>query len=284
MSDVAGPHGTTSDPAARRRSEGFTLVFAVTVAVALGVACGIWLNARLTPHNAADPPQPTRLLPDARPDAPPANAAQPTPCEGCGTASVVEVTSARKEEEAAPKTEVTAAATPAESVRATAPDVPAEPSPTAEVAEASAEPKGAMDPGASAASSPDPDRPVAWQVGTTPRARANVGGGSEPAGARAAEGGAQGQPGPCSLYTSASALSVSVGGAAPLILGGPGVGVRINVTTPDWTQLAVIYGGPAAGRNGWLRYSVKSVGRRPGNYTVHVSSPCGSQTIPVTVK
>jgi hypothetical protein len=83
-------------------------------------------------------------------------------------------------------------------------------------------------------------------------------------------------------YASANSLRVQLGGAAPLILGGPGVGVRINVTTPDWSQLAVIYEGPA-GHNGWIRYSVRSIGGRPGLYTVRFSTPCGSQIIPVTV-
>src|SRR5205085_3526693 len=96
----------------RRRSEGATLLCAVTVAVALGVAFGLWLNARLTPRTSAEAARPARLLPDARasePPASPAPAAQPTPCDGCETSSVGEATAARgpsgKTDEARPGTD-----------------------------------------------------------------------------------------------------------------------------------------------------------------------------------
>ena len=88
---------------------------------------------------------------------------------------------------------------------------------------------------------------------------------------------------PCALYSSASSLTMRSGGAAFLVVGGPGQ-APITVSTPNWADIAVLYEGPAAGRNGWVRYTVRSISKRPGLYTVHFATSCGSQTIPVTVK
>lgn len=285
MGDGEGLDKKSFEPEAggRRRSEGLTLVFAVAVAVTLGVACGIWINARLTPRVSADAARTARPLPDARasvPPAPTATAVQTPPCDGCETSLLGEATPARtpsdKADEELTKTETVA--TP-DAARAASPEVSVEPRRTDEVAAVKVETHGASSPSPVATASPEPSRPVAWQVGAVPRA-ATRGNSDE----SAADDVGQSQTGPCTLYASASVLHISAGGAAPLILGGPGAGVRINVSTPDWKELAVIYEGPAAGHNGWLKYSVKSVGRRPGLYTVLFSTPCGSQTIPVTVK
>lgn len=86
---------------------------------------------------------------------------------------------------------------------------------------------------------------------------------------------------PCALYASAGSLTLRGGGAAQLVLGGPGEAGRVTVATPDWSNIAVLYEGRAG--NGWLRYSVRSVSGRPGIYTVRFATPCGSKTIPVTV-
>lgn len=292
MRDSAKSSETTSEPGVtRRRSEGVTLACAVAVAVGCGVAFGVWLNARLTPTTSAGAPQAARLLPDARAAAAPAPAARPTPCDGCETSPAGEATPPRgtadKPDEAGPKPD--SFATKAEA-REALPDAGAPPRRAEEVAAVSAEGSGVTNPEAVAEARPDPSRPMAYEVSPLPKAgsraapRVNVERGAAQSVGKAADGGAQRPAGPCALYASASALQVRVGGAAPLVLGGPNVGVRINVSTPHWSEVAVIYEGPAAGHNGWLRYSVKSVGRRPGLYTVHVSSPCGSQTIPVTVK
>lgn len=287
MRDSAETSRTTPEPAVtRRRSEGATLACAVSAAVALGVACGFWINARLAPNTRAGRVAPLRLLPDAHTPAPPAPAEQTSPCAGCETSSTGEATPAR-----ASAVDAGGAGPSADSgvktggSREAAPASGAEPGRAVEVAEGGAEPRGVTNSGAAAAASPAPSRPVAWEV-PLPKAgaRANVGRGAARVAERAAGGGARAQSEPCALYASANSLGVRVGGAVPLILGGPGAGVRINVSTPDWSELAVIYEGPSAGNNGWLRYSVRSVGRRPGLYTVRLSTPCGSQTIPVTVK
>ena len=93
----------------------------------------------------------------------------------------------------------------------------------------------------------------------------------------------QGRAKPCALYASASALNIRGGGAAPLVLGGPGEAGPVNVSTPSWADIAVFREGGAAGGRGWVRYLVKSVSKRPGLYAVHFNTPCGSQTVRVTV-
>jgi hypothetical protein len=291
MRDRAEPFKKSPGPAVTHRlSEGVTLAFAVVIAVGLGVAVGIWINARLTPTSSAGAPRLARVLPAALTSATPAPAALPSPCDGCENSSEGEATPAREPADRSEKAGAEAeSGEPAGVARAASPDARAEPSRPGEVTDGVAEPNGATNSEAVAAPTPEPSRPVAWEVSPLPKpgrrvvARANVERGAAQSGERAGRA-AQARPGPCALYVSANSLSVRVGGAAPLILGGPGAGVRINVSTPDWSALAVIYEGPAAGHNGWLRYSVRSVSRRPGLYTVRVSSPCGSQTIPVTVK
>src|SRR5215212_10586434 len=51
-------------------SETATLVYAVAVAVALGIACGTWINAHLASAASIAPPAPTRLLPVAAANVP----------------------------------------------------------------------------------------------------------------------------------------------------------------------------------------------------------------------
>ena len=258
---------------ARSRSESTTLAVAVLGAVAFGVGLGVWVTARLPPPPSPAAPAAARLLPAA----PPAPAVGPTPCVGCETSPAHAPAGVAGE---AGPTEDPGAATG----RAR------EATPESGASAAGAEPEGVTNSEPAGPATPDPSRPSAWQVGPLPKAgaralaRGNVGRGAEQGKVKSSESGAQARPGPCALYASASALSIRLGGAAPLILGGPGQGVRINVNTPHWSEIAVIYEGPAAGHNGWLTYSVRSVGRRPGLYTVRFSTPCGSQTIPVTVK
>jgi hypothetical protein len=88
---------------------------------------------------------------------------------------------------------------------------------------------------------------------------------------------------PCPLYASAGALNVRGGGEASLVLGGPGRQGRVSVTTPDWADIAVFPEGQAGGGRGWVKYSVRSVSGRAGVFSVRVKGPCGTLTIPVKV-
>lgn len=210
----------------RRHSEGATLVFAVAVAVALGIACGIWINSLLAASAGRAAPAP--LPPVARADTPP-------PADETGTAQGSNETA-----DAESKTE---------------PSVTAVETLTSKPAAREANPQ----PTADARPSPTP--------GIARRAA------SEREAVRAM---------PCALYASAGSLTLRGGGAAPLVLGGPGEPGRVTVNTPDWSNIAVLYEGRTG--TGWLRYSVRSVSSRAGVYTVRFATPCGSKTIPVIVK
>ncbi|HEX8145700.1 MAG TPA: hypothetical protein VF591_00745 [Pyrinomonadaceae bacterium] len=218
--------GTKAD-AARSRSEVATLVFAASVAVALGVACGFWINARMA--SAAGRAARSRPAPDA-----------PAPAGETGNirapVETADATAASKEPAAA-------------SVEAR----PPKPAATPAAREVSRRPKVEVRPG------------TRWEVEKSSASQSEE--------RRAA---------PCALYASAGSLTLRGGGGAPLVLGGPGEAGRVNVSTPDWSNIAVLYEGRTG--NGWLRYSVRSFSGRPGLYAVRFATPCGSKTIPVTVK
>jgi hypothetical protein len=125
--------------------------------------------------------------------------------------------------------------------------------------------------------------PAVREASPRPKADARAAATQEPERSTAATGKVR-RASPCALYASASSLNMRGGGAASLVVGGPGRGGTGTVSTPNWADIAVLYEGPAAGRNGWVRYTVKSVSRRPGLYTVRFATSCGSQTIPVTVR
>jgi hypothetical protein len=92
----------------------------------------------------------------------------------------------------------------------------------------------------------------------------------------------QGALAPCAPYASAGALNIRSGGVATLIIGGPGGQSPPTLTTPNWADIAVLPEG-RAGEKGWVRYSVRSVSKRPGRFAVQVKTACGSLNIPVTV-
>ena len=237
MSDGAEPVGATSDPTAsaanadaRRHSEGTTLVFAVTLAVALGIACGVWINSQMASAANAGRAAPSRVPPDT-----------PPPADGTRTSQ------GSNETAAAPAATREPAATAVEG-RTSKPAAIATPA----ARETSPQTKVEVRPG------------TKWEVEKS-----------------AVAGREQGRAAPCALYASAGSLTLRGGGAAPLVLGGPGEAGRVTVSTPDWSNIAVLYEGRAG--NGWSRYTVRSVSGRPGHYTVRFATPCGSKTITVAV-
>lgn len=249
---VLAPGKATSPGASR--SETVTLVCAVMLAVALGIACGAWINTRLASAASNTRPAPAMLLPVA--------------------AATGQKTSA-----------TTAAAEPR-------PAEISDPSPAAvEIAPTpdSDEPPNAEAPGTNPAGMMDKESVKKRDTGATAPAAsvtspsARIAGRPDEAPEVEKKAAArQGRVVPCALYASAVSLNIRNGGAATLVVGGPGEAGRVTVTTPDWSHISVFSEGRAGG-NGWLRYSVRSVSTKPGVYTVRVTSPCGSQNIPVTV-
>ena len=244
----------------RPQPETTTLVFAVSVAVALGVACGVWINARLTAAASETPHAPTRLA-----HAAPAGQTPPAPDgdpQAAGDDSHQQAAS--------------------DDSRQTTPTPTGETSPDDSNAPAESQtqsPPDAAGDGRKDRPAPATLPPAAREANPSEKApEARDKSREVNAGSRAGAGRAT----PCAPYASAGSLTLRGGGAASLVVGGPGATGRTTVTTPDWSDIAVFSEGRAGG-NGWVRYSVRSVSRRPGVYTLHFKTPCGSQSIPVTV-
>lgn len=223
------------------------------IGLALGVTFGLWISARLA--SATSKPAPARLLPDAHAagqaksaspsmESPPARPGEATPAAG-------------KDE--GPAGSDAAAGADGGGVSAVAADEGRR-GKSGERGSHAAPPAGETRP------------PVPTDSGRARRPAAET---------REAPARKQTDAGPCALYASASALNLRGGAAASLVLGGPGA-QGVSVSTPNWSDIAVFPEG-AAGAKGWLRYSVRSVSRRPGVYAVHFKTRCGSQTVRVTV-
>jgi hypothetical protein len=240
----------------RSWSETVTLVYAASAAVALGVACGAWINARLASAASIARPAPARLLPVASANAP--KTAEPSAV----TDAVTEPRLNDHDDTASAADQLTPSHGLGESPDAGTPRT----DPAGATDKLSMVKRGVVVPDAGEASRPVRDNErhaVAPDVGK--RATA--------APTRAM---------PCALYASAGSLTIRNGGAATLVVGGPGEAGRVNVSTPDWSDIAVFSEGRTGG-NGWMRYSVKSVSKKPGVYTARFTTPCGSRTVQVTV-
>ncbi|MDT5155733.1 MAG: hypothetical protein QOH51_90 [Acidobacteriota bacterium] len=239
---------------ARARSDAATLACAVSIAVALGIACGSWINAQLAFATSVVPPAPAQLMPVAH------TAGQKALAPTAATEllpSVYNDTSLAADE--------------------------------ATVSVGSYEPGGAEPPGANLIGTTD-ERPGGRRAAATisatreasPPARTTGRSGGTPGFDKKAAAG-QGRVVPCALYASTGSLTIRNGGAATLVLGGPGESGHVTVTTPDWSDIALFSEGRGAGNNGWVRYSVRSVSKRAGVYTLRFTTSCGSKTIPVIV-
>jgi hypothetical protein len=242
-------------------SETARLLCAFSVAVALGGACGLWISVRIASATDAFAPSRPQLISDAPTDRRSVTGSQTlerSPAEHQDTSSAPDhaVTSNESGEEAA-----------------------------AEMSKSN--PAGATDesrPGrrgaGGVADTPAPAEDEATKLDKTAEALGGVSVVKQGAQAARTQGGAT----PCAVYASQDALTLRAGGAAVLVLGGLGQQGRVTVTTPDWSNIAVLSEGTAGGGRGWMRYSVRSVSARAGAYALHVRTPCGSKTIPVTVR
>lgn len=245
------PHGLAASPSKTIRkgdvrkivgaSDGGGLVVAVTVAMLLGVACGLWLSARLASSAMDASALPAQSRPALNEDESEPDVTKPAPDDSEDATAVVNNPSpptVARESDDEKEPVSTPPRAPAENVR-------------------EAESKAAR-PSASEAEAP-----------------------SETASRKNAP--SKGAASPCPLYASASALTVRGGGEAALVLGSHGQQGRLAVTTPNWADIAVFSEGNAGGNRGWMRYSVRSVSKRAGAFSVRVNGPCGSLTIPVKV-
>jgi len=224
--------------------DGGRLVIAVTVAMLLGVACGLWLSARLASAALEAPPLPAASRPTLNAERPESAATKSAPHDTEDVSALVD------------------GPTPPAAAAGESDD---------EKASTSTPPRAHAGNAEGARGLSNAARPAADEVETTGETD-----GRKNAPSRAAAS-------PCPLYASALALTVRNGLDAALVLGGPGPHGRVTVTTPDWADIAVFSEGAAGGNRGWMKYSVRSVSKRAGVFSVRVSGVCGSLTIPVRV-
>ncbi|HJQ35383.1 MAG TPA: hypothetical protein VJ866_24740 [Pyrinomonadaceae bacterium] len=250
------------------QSETTTLVFAVAVAVALGVACGVWVNAKLTAAASEHLQPPARLAPAATPE---------RTAPGGDSQSV----SADSQQQAADGDSHQPASENGAETSANGSDAPSESQAESQTerSSSSATDAGRKDRPATAAvisATRDARTHVERETSSSEKARAREDEDAEPKAGRGS-----GSAAPCAVYTSTDSLTLRVGGAASLVVVSRGEAARVNASTPAWADIAVFSEGPAG--NGWVRYSVRSVSKRPGVYTVHFKTPCGSQSVSVMV-
>lgn len=228
--------------------DGGRLVIVVTFAMLLGVACGLWLNARLA-SAMESPALPAPSRPTLNAERPESAAAKPAPEESEDASAVAD-----------------------------------NPTPPAAAGESDDEKEAVRTPPRAHAGNAGGARGASNAARPTNAARPAAGEAETPgetAGRKNAP--ARRAASPCPLYASASALAVRDGVGATLVLGGPGRQGRVSVTTPDWADIAVFSEGAAGGSMGWMKYSVRSVSKRAGVFSVRVSGDCGSLIIPVRV-
>ena len=92
---------------------------------------------------------------------------------------------------------------------------------------------------------------------------------------------------PCTMSVSQSPLAIrSNGGSGAITVSLNGLRGPANITagTADWSDIAVFPEQKTAKSGGSGKYSIISVGKRAGTFTVSFRSPCGSRVIPVMVK
>ena len=91
---------------------------------------------------------------------------------------------------------------------------------------------------------------------------------------------------PCRLLVSERSLSIRAGGGSETItvssqnVAGP---TQVTASTKNWPDI-VIFPEPRGNPGGPVKYSVISVSKRAGTFAVNFTSPCGRQTVPVTVQ
>jgi hypothetical protein len=233
------------------------IVCAVLIAMALGVASGLWINTGL-----ASPPSESA---DASAQSPPSVHATeqtiPAPSNPIRN---------RPDDSDVPSQAAAEAAHLADS------DEP----PSA--SEKSTNPDEA-DGGASQAAGAD----AATANARDERASAKTDGRTSGGEARSMGGRATGRSGPCTLSTDASSLSIRGGGGIATItlrLNGMIGPARVTAATPNWADVVVFAASQTSGNGGSvLWYTIKSVSRRAGIYRVGFTTPCGTKTIPVMV-
>ncbi|HEX8160889.1 MAG TPA: tetratricopeptide repeat protein [Pyrinomonadaceae bacterium] len=152
-------------------------------------------------------------------------------------------------------------------------------------AEAAAQPTPAADP----APTPEPAASPG-QTPAAPVAESQAGGRKRDAAAPAAEkptktaGARPRRGGECALALSSEEVSLAVGGQGSFVatLEGEADAAKIAATTADWSDILVLR--EPAKADGAAKFTVTSISKTAGAFTVTLKSPCGSKRVTVNVK
>lgn len=91
----------------------------------------------------------------------------------------------------------------------------------------------------------------------------------------------------CPLAVSEEAITLAgSGGSASILvrLEGQEDLSKVTATTPDWSNIIVLREPPSATEAGTAKFTVNSISKARGNFTVTIKSPCGAKDVAVTVK
>lgn len=239
-------------------AETATIVCAMLVAVALGVASGLWINTGIASPPLEDPPAPVQSPPGlhAAEQTPPMPTTQPRNQPDDSNVPSQEAAQAASDEPSS-----------AGAKNAHLDEAAGGVGGGKRAGGADEETSNTRDEAASVKADEAPGRPPVGE------AKMMVGRG-------------RGKVGPCTLLTDARALTIRSGGSATITLrlNGATGSASINAATPNWSDIVVFAGAQTFGNGVSVRwYTIRSVSKRAGNYRVSFSTPCGSKTIPVTV-
>ena len=89
----------------------------------------------------------------------------------------------------------------------------------------------------------------------------------------------------CTLALSVDSMLLTSGGAAAVTasLEGHGTSTEINASTADWADIILLREPQDPAPNA-ARFTVMSISKKVGTYTVTFKSPCGAKEVAVTVK
>ncbi|HLL75387.1 MAG TPA: tetratricopeptide repeat protein [Pyrinomonadaceae bacterium] len=90
----------------------------------------------------------------------------------------------------------------------------------------------------------------------------------------------------CTLAVAGESLSLAVGGSATIVarLEGGGDLTRLTATTPHWSDIVILREPSNDAEPDTARFTINSISRTPGTFSVALKSPCGTKEITITVK
>jgi hypothetical protein len=94
------------------------------------------------------------------------------------------------------------------------------------------------------------------------------------------------RPEKCALAVAEESLALAPGGSGTIVarLEGGGDLARLTATTPNWSDIIILRQPAGETEADTARFTVNSISKTPGTFTVALKSPCGAKQIAVTVK